>query len=48
MDDEWNCDGSVFQMVGAATWKLHQPSCVLVIETSMIAQMHPDEGSGLF
>ena len=35
MDDERSCDGSAFQMVGAATWKLHWPSCVIVEGTSM-------------
>ena len=35
MDDERSCDGSAFQMVGAATWKLRRPSCVLVEGTSM-------------
>ena len=35
MDDERSCDGSAFQMVGAATWKLCRPSCVLVEGTSM-------------
>ena len=35
MDDERSCDGSVFQTVGAATWKLRQTSCVLVEGTSM-------------
>jgi len=35
MDDERSCDGSTFQTVGAATWKLCQPSCVLVEGTRM-------------
>jgi len=35
MDDEQRCDGSAFQTVGAATWKLRRPSCVLVEGTSM-------------
>jgi len=35
MDDEQSCDGSAFQTAGAATWKLRQPSCVLVEGTSM-------------
>jgi len=35
MDDERICDGSAFQTVGAATWKLRRPSCVLVEGTSI-------------
>ena len=35
MDDEQSCDGSTFQMIGVATWKLHRPSSVLVEGTSM-------------
>jgi len=35
MDDERSCDGSAFQTVGTATWKLRRPSCVLVEGTSM-------------
>jgi len=35
MDYEWSCDGSAFQVVGAATWKLRRLSCVLVEGTSM-------------
>ena len=35
MDDERSCDGSTFQTVEAATWKLRRPSCVLVEGTSM-------------
>ena len=34
MDDERRCNGSAFQTVGAATWKLRRPSCVLVEGTS--------------
>jgi len=35
MDDEQSCNGSTFQMAGAATRKLRRPSCVLVEGTSM-------------
>ena len=35
MDDERSCDGSAFQTVKAAKWKLHRPSCVLLEGTSM-------------
>ena len=35
MDDERSCDGSTFQTAGAAAWKLHRPSCVLVEGTNM-------------
>ena len=35
MDDDRRCDGSTFQMAGAAMWKLCQPRCVLVEGTSM-------------
>ena len=35
MDDERSCNGSAFQTVEAATWKLCRPSCVLVEGTSM-------------
>jgi len=34
MDDERSCDGSAFQTVGAAMWKLCRPSCVLVKGTN--------------
>ena len=37
MDDERRCDRSAFQTVGAATWKLRRPSCVLVEGTSTVA-----------
>jgi len=33
--DERSCDASAIQTVGAATWKLSRPSCVLVEGTSM-------------
>ena len=35
MDDERRCNGSSFQTVEAATWKLCRPSCVLVEGTIM-------------
>jgi len=35
IDDDRRCNGSSFQTVGAATWKLCRPSCVLVEGTIM-------------
>jgi len=38
MDDERSCDGSAFQTLGAATWKLRCPSSVLVKGACMLWQ----------